>query len=94
MPWLEAIIQSNDLANEEGATVTIRDWRKPEIWWQQNADNISMKRPILANLQNLRIPPLYNVLTGLLNTNAYDGYWQQDGPMVPSGIMLSFQLRP
>ena len=74
MPWLEAIIQSNDLANEEGATVTIRDWRKPDIWWRQNADNISMKRPILAK-SNLRIPPLYDVLTGLLNTNAYDGYW-------------------
>ena len=41
MAWLEAI-QFTDYRNEEGATVTIRDYRESEVWWQLCRQNMSM----------------------------------------------------
>ena len=42
MAWLEAI-QFTDYRNEEGATVTIRDYRESEVWWQLCRQNTSMQ---------------------------------------------------
>ena len=82
MPWFEAIVRGNDTRDEYGCTITVRDYRAAEIWWQLKRPCVSMAKPYLKNLLDLHIPPPF-AYNGRVNFKSYTGYFQAGGPTIP-----------
>ena len=78
MPWFEAIVEKKS-CRQHRFTITVRDYRAPGIWWR-------LKRPCVSLEQSYGealIPPPFDMSTGRVDMESYDGYFQKSGPRIP-----------
>ena len=74
MPWLEIVAQGNNYKGERGATITMRHYSQPRLWWRKVGPEMSIpnRQDLYTAFLSMRLPRF--VINGAYNFAAWHPY--------------------
>ena len=74
MPWLEIVAQGNNYEGEYGATLTMRHYSQPRLWWRKIGPEMSIPngRDLYTAFKSMKLPRF--VIDGAYNFASWHPY--------------------